>query len=70
VGFYFFEGPWENSRSPTIVMDDPNGGDYVILATISAVFRPNDLHEMCARANSGILNIDKMLAAIKKTRPE
>lgn len=49
--FSFYEGPWENSLAPTIVRDDPEGGDPHILATLARVHNPDALHELCRAAN-------------------
>ncbi len=52
--FRFFDGPWENARKPTIVRDDPWGGDPHILATIGRVHNPDALYELCRLANIGL----------------
>lgn len=52
--FRFFERPWENARMPTIVRDDPWGGDPHILATIVRVHDPDGLYELCRLANIGL----------------
>lgn len=52
IEFRFLDGPWENSELPTIVRDDPDGGDPWILATISRVHHPDQLYELCDRANA------------------
>lgn len=49
--YHFLNGPWENSRLPTIVRDNPTGGDPIIIATISRVHRPADVYGLCAAAN-------------------
>lgn len=57
--FCFMEGPWENSRLPTIVRDDPDGGDPHILAVLSRVHNPDALYELCRLANLTIELDDK-----------
>ena len=52
--FRFFEGPWENARIPTIVRDDPWGGDPHILAAIARIYDPGTIHELCRLANLGL----------------
>lgn len=52
--FRFFQGPWENARRPTIVRDDPWGGDWHILATLARVHNPDALYELCRLANIGL----------------
>lgn len=49
--FEFIAGPWENSELPTIVKDDPAGGDPHILAVIKRVHNPDALYELCRLAN-------------------
>lgn len=49
--YRFINGPWENSELPTIVKDDPAGGDPHILATIKRVHNPDGLYELCRRAD-------------------
>lgn len=50
--FSFYSGPWENSVAPTIVRDDPEGGDPHILAVLARIHKPGALHELCRLANS------------------
>lgn len=52
--FHFFEGPWENATAPTIVCDDPQGGDPHILAVLARVHSPEALHELCRLANEAL----------------
>lgn len=52
--FQFINGPWENSTLPTIVRDDPAGGDPHILAVIKRVHNPDALYELCRLANDAI----------------
>jgi len=59
--FAFIDGPWENSRVPTITRDCPAGGDPHILGAFSRVHNPNGLYELCRLANVA----PDMLAALK-----
>lgn len=52
--FNFLNGPWENSVWPTIVRDDPEGGDPHILATLKRVHNPDALYELCRLANDSV----------------
>lgn len=52
--FEFMNGPWENSELPTIVRDNPAGGDPHILAVLKRVHNPVALHELCALANAAL----------------
>ncbi len=52
--FYFFNTGWENSRLPTIVQEDENGGDYRNLAVLKRVHNPDALHDLCRLANEAI----------------
>lgn len=63
--FSFYEGPWENSTAPTIVRDDPEGGDPHILATLARVHNPAALHELCRAANDGDALLEKALEALE-----
>lgn len=53
MNFHFYSGPWENSELPTIVREDPDGGDPRILAVLSRIHNPEALYEMCRLANGG-----------------
>lgn len=50
--FEFLNGPWENSVLPTIVRDNPDGGDPHIIATLKRVHDPAALYELCKLANA------------------
>jgi hypothetical protein len=50
--FSFYDGPWENSESPTIVREDPEGGDPHILAVLIRIHNPDALYELCRLANA------------------
>lgn len=50
--FEFMNGPWENAERPTLVMENPTGGDPIILGEFASVYRPADLHELCALATT------------------
>jgi len=52
--YQFVNGPWENSELPTIVKDDPAGGDPHILAVIKRVHNPDALYELCRLANDQV----------------
>lgn len=52
--FQFINGPWENSELPTIVKENPAGGDPHILAVIRRVHNPDALHELCRLANNAL----------------
>lgn len=52
--YQFISGPWENSELPSIVRDDPAGGDPNILATIKRVHNPDALYELCRLANDRV----------------
>lgn len=52
--YQFISGPWENSELPSIVRDDPAGGDPNILATIKRVHNPDALYELCRLANDQV----------------
>ena len=58
TGFRFIDGPWENSREPTITRTDPDGGDPHILATLTRIHRPEALYEICALANAAAELLD------------
>lgn len=49
--YRFMNGPWENSRVPTITREDPDGGDPHILCTVQRVYNPAALYELCRLAN-------------------
>lgn len=51
VRFWFAPHGFENTPHPCICMDDPLGGDPKILALISVIYRPTDLHGLCGMAN-------------------
>lgn len=51
VRFWFAPNGFENTPHPCICMDDPLGGDPKILALISVIYRPTDLHGLCSMAN-------------------
>lgn len=50
--FWFSETGFENTPHPCICVDDPLGGDPKILALISVIYRPTDLHGLCQMANA------------------
>ncbi len=50
--FEFMNGPWENADLPTIVRDNPTGGDPHILAVITRVHNSDALYELCRLANA------------------
>jgi hypothetical protein len=52
--FRFFNGTWENSDLPTIVREDPQGGDPHILAVIGRVHNPDAIYELCRLANDAL----------------
>lgn len=52
-------GPFENSTVPSITRDNPTGGDPIMVATLSRIHRPDDLHELCSLANSAIGEFEK-----------
>lgn len=52
--FQFINGPWENSKDPTIVKEDQDGGDPHILAVIKRVHNPDALYELCRLANDAM----------------
>jgi hypothetical protein len=49
----FMPGPWENATRPSLVVDDPNGGDPHILGEFARIYRPDALHELVRLANIG-----------------
>ncbi len=50
-GWRFCEGPWENSKLPSITCDNPTGGDPYVLCQISRIYDPDALYELCSLAN-------------------
>jgi hypothetical protein len=52
--YQFLNGPWENAVLPTIVKDDPDGGDPHILATLKRVHNPDAIYELCRLANDAV----------------
>jgi hypothetical protein len=52
MAYRFYNGPWENSEKPSIVMDDPGGGDPHIIAELASIYRPDDLHDLCRKASA------------------
>lgn len=52
--YEFLNGAWENSEHPTIVKDDPNGGDPHILASLRRIYNPEALYELCRLANERV----------------
>jgi hypothetical protein len=52
--FMFMNGPWENSKKPTLCVDCPNGGDPHIIAVLSRVHRRDVLRQLCDLANKAL----------------
>lgn len=52
--FQFINGPWENSELPTIVTENPDGGDPRILCVLKRVHNPEALYDLCRLANDRI----------------
>jgi len=52
--YQFINGPWENSELPTIVKDDPAGGDPHILAVLKRIHNPEELYDLCRLANDSV----------------
>lgn len=66
---YLITGPWENDpdgTNPGIYMDDPGGGDPLIIASIKRIYREDALL-VALRAGAPILNKDSTLPAVQVT---
>lgn len=48
--FWFAERGFENSRTPCICMDNPSGGDPIIIAQVEPGFWPGYVNAMCDAA--------------------
>lgn len=65
--YAFLNGPWENATLPTIVQENPKGGDPHILATLKSVHNPDALYELCHLANVAA-SIPDPAATMKEVR--
>lgn len=52
--YSFYEAPTEVTDQPTIVRDDPAGGDPLTVAVLKRVHRPEEVYELCRLANEQV----------------